>query len=284
MGKTVNVVTEPKGWVLYHWAEELAKRLPYVVINAPAGSCNIDYFIPYYLLDKRPGTLSVAFFTHCEVGDDDRSARSRERFFEVADAADCCVSQNRTYADLLMRRGARDVETITPGVDPSIFNPKLKLGWIGRTYWSGRKNEHFLSELEKVDWIELRYRSEPKHWSVAGPEEGRKLAEFYRDLDYVLVTSNAEGGPMSVVEGLACGVPVIMPEGVGLSTHFSKGILTFERNSFPQLMSLLQTLRKAKTDLADQVRDYSMDAWAEQNHRLFQRLLGGGLTQVGDGA
>ena len=132
-GKKVNVVTEPKGWVLYHWAEELEKRLPYITINAPAGSCPIDYFIPYYLLDNRPGTISVAFFTHCEEGEDERSQKSRQRFFEVSKIADFCVCQNRKYANLLGERGVKSIEVITPGVDLSIFKPKLRLGWIGRT-------------------------------------------------------------------------------------------------------------------------------------------------------
>ena len=272
-GKKVNVVTEPKGWVLYHWAEELEKRLPYLTINAPVGSCPIDYFIPYYLLKKSPGTMSVAFFTHCEEGEDETSQKSRHRFFDVSKAADYCVCQNQKYADLLAKNGIERVEVITPGVDPSIFKPKLRLGWIGRTYWSGRKNEHFLKKLEDLDWIDLRYKSNPQHWSTIGRKAGEELTEFYRDIDYVLITSNAEGGPMSVIEGLASGVPIIMPEGVGLSSHFSFGIHTFEKNNFDALVALLQRLWEEKDRLANQVRAYSMDAWAEKNDRLFTRLL-----------
>jgi len=274
-GKKVNVVTEPKGWVLYHWAEELEKRLPYVTINAPLGSCPVNYFIPYYLMEKSPGTLAIAFFTHCEEGEDERSQESRQRFFEVSKAADFCVCQNQKYAALLAQSGVEGVEVITPGVDLSIFKPKLRLGWVGRTYWSGRKNEHFLKRLEELDWIDLRYKADPQHWSVIGEQEGERLAEFYRDLDYVLITSNAEGGPMSVIEGMACGIPVIMPEGVGLSGHFEQGIVTFEKNNFDALMALLQRLWEDKKRLSDQVRDYSMETWAEKNDRLFRRLLAG---------
>lgn len=272
-GKTVNVITEPKGWILYHLAEELVKRLPYVMINGPAGRCAIEYFIPYYLYQRRPQTVAVAFFTHCEEGKDERSLELQRRFVEVARSADWCVSMNRMYAKSLRQAGVAHVEVIPPGVDLSIFTPKLLLGWLGRNYWSGRKNEEFVRRLDQFNWIEICRDPVKQHWSVIGESEGHRLASFYRRLDYVLIVSSAEGGPMTVVEGLACGVPIIMPASVGFSDHFEQGIITFEKNNFDSLVSVLRSLWCEKKKLSDQVRDYTMDVWAVRHDKMFSRLL-----------
>lgn len=269
----VNIVTESKGWVLYHWAEELQKRLPYVSINGPIGISPIDYFIPYYLFKENAKNISIAFFTHCEEGNDERSKKSRSRFFEVSRLAKICVSQNKKYAKMLEEYGAKRVEIITPGVDQSIFTPKLRLGWLGRHYWSGRKNQEFLEKLERLNWIEMVSRSDSQHWSVNGDYAGKELSAFLRSLDYVLITSNAEGGPMSLIEGLASGIPVIIPKGVGLSSHFDDGLHTFEKNNFDDLLNLLNKLWQQKKNLSNQVIDYSMENWAQKNHGLFINLL-----------
>ena len=51
--------------------------------------------------------------------------------------------------------------------------------------------------------------------------------------------------------------------------------LDFEKNNFDSLMALLERLLEEKRRFFDQVRDYSMDMWAEKNDRLFRRLLSG---------
>jgi len=42
------------------------------------------------------------------------------------------------------------------------------------------------------------------------------MQEFYRSLSVFLCTSAIEGGPVTILEALACGVPVVVPKGVGL--------------------------------------------------------------------
>ncbi len=47
-----------------------------------------------------------------------------------------------------------------------------------------------------------------------------RLYDFYQRLDYVLIPATVEGGPMSLLEGLAAGKPVIAPENVGMVSEF----------------------------------------------------------------
>lgn len=39
-----------------------------------------------------------------------------------------------------------------------------------------------------------------------------QLVHWYRELDYLIITSDTEGGPYPVMEAIAAGVPVIAPD------------------------------------------------------------------------
>ena len=272
-GFTVNILTEPRGWVLHHWAEELLRGINYITINKPEGVATIDYAIPFYFRRRFDlGNISVGYFTHIEVGDDDESRMGRGEFYRNIHRFDCCVAQNKTIEAELKRRGAKRVCLITAGAPEEYFRPKLVLGFIGRNYKNDRKNLTWFAQLEKLDWIEIHYKMDPCHWSVRGERAALGLARFYRNLDFVLVTSKSEGGPMCVLEGLSCGVPIIMPEGVGLYDHFNCGVLTYKPD-YESLLALLQRLFQEKHKLFLEGQKYNLDTWRCEHIKMFDWLI-----------
>ena len=90
-------------------------------------------------------------------------------------------------------------------------------------------------KILKLNFIELR------------TTEG-ELPNFYRELDYVIVTSKYEGGPICLIEGLACGIPIIAPQDVGMVSEFKKGIHHHKNSDFESLKKLLQKLYKKKLE------------------------------------
>src|SRR5690606_24675241 len=191
----VNIVTERGDWILNRCARELAERLPNVTVN---GTGDVTYYMPAYSWCKpaqiRPG--SIGFWTHPTEA---RLDAYHDRF--VAN-----VAMNVTVAAQLAERGAH-VTVIRPGV--SVPTRRITFGVVGRTYASKRKGEDKIAALVG-DGHSVIARGEG--WPCpAMPLVLDELPAFYRSIDYLLVTSTEEGGPMPVLDAIAQGVPVIAP-------------------------------------------------------------------------
>ncbi|WP_158287888.1 glycosyltransferase family 4 protein [Falsiroseomonas bella] len=260
----VNIVTSDRGWILETLAREIAARLPYVAFgDGPRRDAAIQYYITYSCRRRRLSPIELAFFTHLEP-----EGAAHDAFFDTARQVDHCVCQSSPYAALLQQAGVEAVSIIPPGVDPETFRPKLRVGVIGRTYHTGRKGEHLVEQLRDLEEIE---------WVFTGggwPEPGRPvpaaaLPDLYRSLDYVLVPALYEGGPMCVIEALACGTPVIAPP-VGWVPDFPH--VEYRLGDAEDLRRVLLDCLEQKRARRASVLGHSWDAWAEGHHRLFQSL------------
>ena len=160
------------------------------------------------------------------------------------------------------------VHVIRPGVDLERFTPRVKIGVVGRTYWCGRKGEALIAEVLDTPGIEW-------HFTGSGwPLPSRTLADaempaFYREMDYILVPSLYEGGPMCVVEALACGTRVIAPP-IGWVPDFPH--IEFRTGDAADLRRVLGEVVGEKLALRKSVEDVSWDNFAAAHHRLFHAL------------
>ncbi len=113
--------------------------------------------------------------------------------------------------ELVEKLCGKDSILIQPGVDHSLFKPKLRIGVVGRTYHTGRKGENLVRQVIDIPDIEWVFTGDG--WPLPGRAiDDADLPEFYRTLDYVLVPALNEGGPMCVLEALASGIQVIGPD------------------------------------------------------------------------
>src|SRR5690606_30075829 len=86
-----------------------------------------------------------------------------------------------------------------------------------------------------------------------------KMADFYNSVDYVLVPSYFEGGPMSVLEALACGRQVIASD-VGWVNEFPH--IPFENGNAQSLRGVLTSIVEERRKLVETVRSHSWENWA----------------------
>ena len=250
---------------IVEFAKELNKRLDYVTINAPLNKNHfkINYYFPYNAFKEKSKNLDIAWFTHVE----EYSESEKRIFFENAKKLNFCVCHSKKYEKILRDKGVKNVVTINPGVDLGSFKPKLILGFIGRFYsYSKRKGENLISQIKTIPFVELR--------CTEGKIPESEMPNFYRQLDYVLIASKYEGGPMCLVEGLACGVHIIAPKDVGMVSEFEKGIYHYKNSDFESLKNLLEKLYKKKLELREQVEHMTWDKFAEEHDKLFKRLIG----------
>lgn len=254
----INVVTKP-GWILERLARELAARVPGVTINAGDVERRVDpradfnYYLPAKDLRKFPTRgAAIGYFTHGDNG------------IDLIPRFAACLAMNRTMAARLEELGAGRVEIIRPGTDapprPIVF------GVIGRTYNDGRKGEELVARAVADGFRFVACGTDRparaltrRQWPCSTPYTIARREEFYAAIDYLVVTSTLEGGPMSVLEAIARGVPVIAPN-VGWCWEFPG--IRYAVGEYSALRQVLEQLTAPP----------SWEQWGEAHGRLFADL------------
>jgi glycosyltransferase involved in cell wall biosynthesis len=127
---------------------------------------------------------------------------------------------------------ARKLQLAPLGVDLDLFTPeppeaesgKITIGLVGRIYPDGHKGEHLIREIARQldpdrfslcivgshwePWLESM-RDSALEIAYHRMVETADLPRLYRRMDALLIASKREGGPVTALEALACGVPVI---------------------------------------------------------------------------
>ena len=257
----INIVTKP-GWILERLARELLERVPGVTLNAGARERQIDegadfnYYLPAKDFRKFPTDgRAIGFYTH------------GPNALELISRFDACLAMNRTMGARLEAAGAALVRVIRPGTDapprPIVF------GVIGRVYNDGRKGEELVARavadgfrFVACGWPEgSRPRALARNqWPCPTPYTVATRDAFYTAIDYLVVTSTEEGGPMPVLEALARGVPVIAPN-VGWAWEFPV-IRYGPAGEYSALRQVLEQLTAPP----------SWEQWGEAHARLFADL------------
>ncbi|WP_336269499.1 glycosyltransferase [Vreelandella arctica] len=270
--KKIHIKIADKGWILEKCASEIVKHdknITYGLHDEPHAS--LQYYINYSARKKKICPIEVGFFTHSEV-----NKNARDRFFSIAKEMDYCVCMSDMYKNELTDAGVNNVSVIPPGVDLTSFKPKVKIGVIGRTYHTGRKGENLVKKVMDIPGIEWRFTGEGWPGDPYNVAEGL-MPEFYNDLDYVLVPALYEGGPMSVIEGLACGKPIISSN-VGWVSKFPH--IEFENGSSESLRFVLQKIVYQRQQLRSSVLDISWENWAYKHIQIFDKLLSKSYSKV----
>jgi glycosyltransferase involved in cell wall biosynthesis len=257
----VQIVGPDDGWVLEGLARRLAALLPYAEFvpwePRPTPATRLVYYVNYALYDRPSGRIDVAFFTHRDES---------QGFLERARSVDCCVCMAKGYADWLRERGVADVVHIPTGFDAERYRPRLVLGVVGKLDHP-RKGRDLVERLRRLPFVEVR--------ATEGRVPEEDLPAFYQALDYVLIPATVEGGPMSLLEGLGMGKPVIAPEGVGMVPEF--GEMEFLRRYPPgdadALVRLVTACYEEKCRPRRLVQGRTWQRWAADHDALFRRLL-----------
>ena len=262
---TVNIKLADQGWILESLAHDISDLSDEVGHGLQDDNdSQIQYYFNYSCWNGRRRPIEIGYFTHIE-----EDPISRLHFFRVAENMDHCVCHAQRYADELTNYGIKNVRLIAPGIDLDHFSPKIKIGVVGRAYDTGRKGEHLVREVMDVKGIEWSFTGEGWPGQALNlPYD--KMPDFYNSMDYILVPSLYEGGPMCVVEGLACGKEIIASD-VGWVKEFPH--IPFERGDAASLRLVLEGLVAKRRNLRRAVEGHSKHAWATQHLDLFEELL-----------
>lgn len=258
---TVQIVGPTDQWVLQNLAQRLASKLPYAefVGNKPADQrpSGLMYFVNYALFHKPTHHIDVGFFTHLE---------NETYFLAQARAMDHAICMSKIYADWLRSQGVEAVTHVPTGFEFYRYRPRLVLGVVGLLQHP-RKGKRLVDYVRSLDFVEIKVTD--------GTLSENELAGFYQSLDYVLIPALVEGGPMSLLEGLGCGKPIIAPESVGMVPEFTESphIRRYPTGDELALKGLLETCFREKLGIASLVAGRTLDDWAKAHDAVFRQLF-----------
>jgi hypothetical protein len=263
----VNIKVQSDAWVLEKMALKLTE-IPEVRLSTQTNNqAKLNYFFNYFQFEE-VRTPTAAWFTHIE----ERSPEVSDIWWQTVDAVDVCVFHSEMYRRTVKEKfPSKECITISPGVDFDSFRPrKLRIGIVGRAYpETGRKGEALLQSVvadhPEIEWVVTGQNWGVKNLSVSDDE----LPSLYRGLDYVLITSAYEGGPMSALEALASGVPVISPD-IGWMPELPH--ITYEVGNLDQLNTILGGLSDPALELRRSVSGRTWDSFVEKHNILFAQF------------
>lgn len=220
----LNIVTEPApGWVLRWMSEELCKVLPNSKVTEqmdPNADANI--YINYGLLHEK-SKLDIALFTHFEY----KNVDLIQKWYDASAKADLCLAMNKNILKYLDK--SKSVVVYIPPAK-SFYKEKLILGVVGRNYsYTNRKRFDLIERLKEVNGVEIK-RAESLSFE--------EMPKFYKEIDYLLIIAENEGGPMPLVEALAYGKPVITRD-VGFAYYYP--VILYKEDD--ELVDIIRRLR-----------------------------------------
>jgi len=229
----------PNSWILNRAGKEL---------NGLEGKGT--YFINYALYDESKPRPHGAFFTHLEP-------KWKKKFDEVASKVDFAVCSNETIKQYLIDKGIKRVEVIRHGHQPEL-KKNIRCGVVGRTYPSGRKGEYLIANAVEAGFDVIAMGD---GWPCEVSGEWSDPREFYNLIDYLIIPSLIEGGPVPLIDAIAYGVPVIAPREVGHCDEFP--CIRYDKGDWDSLKEVLTKLTHPPT----------WNEWLTKHQELFRSYL-----------
>lgn len=202
------------------WREDLFFLLHPSTIAKAAMHFGLDYRTLVKAINNCAFTTSV--YDHLFSSDDEMQAR--RNYFAVIDGYTVASEKLFSIYDRQPDFPPPDA-IITDGVDVEHFSPAdkradetgtFKIGWVGNSAWGNRADivdvKGYHRWFEPM-FAELLARGLDVEKRVADPQIRRipfeEMPDFYRDLDVFVCTSAMEGTPNTVLEAMACGIPIV---------------------------------------------------------------------------
>lgn len=282
----INVVTVNSGWILQKIAERIVAAAPNDITMTISHSTRNDVTANFYVdlqncYGLKSSTIDVGFFTHLDEN-------SEKYLFENKHWLTCdhIIHMCKKYFDVFKNYYPENKMTVlTPGeVAPEFKLKKIKLGIVQRGGYPGKgvffmkkmlnheiiKNFEFVFVGKNWDDVINLYKNNGISCYVAD-EKYENYPKVYDFIDYLLIPSLWEGGPMSVIEAYAKGVPIISSD-VGFVKEFDVDYVYTPDND-NELNKILTGIYEKLINRRKKVEHLSYKSYAEKLVDIVNELV-----------
>lgn len=276
--------------ILPRHARILADGTGWTLSARPEPGNDINYYFCYIeyseLFSDWHATRTAAYFTHYE------DFTPFKRFFweQAAAQVNYRVCSSDKYALLL----PKPVVKARPPIEP-IFNIQERkpnalprIGVSGFLDRSGRKGPDLVAKLAGDMSGRAEIAATGAGWPV--PTRSHTLAQlpgWYNSLDLYLCSSTTEGIPMPPLEALACGIPVVIPRGVGIMDELVShpGIYRFKAGDYADMKAAVvraldELGRHDRQSLRAVVAEYTPANWVRDTLDGLEAVMRGDAAPV----
>lgn len=272
----VHIVTPDweSDWIIARLVAHLLKAYGWSVSKLPDESADCNIFFPYleWRHTKIKSTLTAAWFTHREENWPVKAAQ----WDDAAKHLSLRMTPAKKYLVGLAQYGL-SVQIYHP-VELDMFRIRKRkrrkrpvLGVAGFTYkQSGRKGEFLLERLREEEGKRFVLKGAGIGWPIPTIHYPWKdMPGFYQSLDVYICTALVEGGPVPPLEALACGIPIVIPEGVGAMDELPtmEGIYHYLRSDYDDLLGAIREAVEypgCPEELRAVVEPYTIKRWANE--------------------
>lgn len=223
--KRIHIVEPYHSKAMQKMTQPLIDALPaiYEVTTGetPDLTADLNYHIPWHTLTglDKGDSKHAMLYTHCNPGAEADLAYACER-------ADLIICMSFTGRNELVNRGVDPAKLwVIYASAGDMPMRKRNVGVVGYEQPNGRKRSHLLIDLawnkdivQKINFVicgggwddtvaKMKNAGASVDYFPALPDED--LPNLYNALDMLLVTGHVEGGPLTVLEALGAGIPVL---------------------------------------------------------------------------
>tara|TARA_R110000765_G_scaffold317524_3_gene409902 strand:+ start:256 stop:1113 length:858 start_codon:yes stop_codon:yes gene_type:complete len=249
----INIVTVKSGWILKKIAERICSSNEEVfqLSYSPKDNVDANYYVDIQnCFTGKTKTLDVGYFTHLH---ENSTSHVDQHYL----CADYIVHMCQRYYDVFKDFYPEErMSILYPGEIGQNFNlKKPRIGVFQRGKDEG-KGHFFMASLANYEVMkQFRFLFVGSGWEdivslfldngieveYHRGEEYSEYPSLYEKIDYLLVPSLWEGGPMSVIEASAMGIPIISSDVGWVGSDFEVDYI-YEPNNHEQLISILNNI------------------------------------------
>ena len=270
--------------ILARLAAELLTHPAFTVSVQPDPTAELNLYLPYLeFVEGFTATPTAAWFTHRDEGRDSKVSL----WNDCAQAVDLRLTSAKIYMSELEQYGKTAL--VTTPLDREKFSPikheahdKSVIGTSGFVYPGGRKGEQLFGRLA-ADYPECSFVASGQGWPVPTTHyTWEDMQDFYQDLDIYVCTSSIEGIGYGPLEAMACGIPVVIPRGVGVFDELPdlENLHRYKAGDYKSLKAALQVALSRLEEKAINVESlrsatarFSREAWVNEHLTAFESLL-----------
>jgi glycosyltransferase involved in cell wall biosynthesis len=288
----VNIVTEGS-WIKKFWSDKIIEynttEIVYSLSDEPRSDVDINFYVCYnlYLIKNKILTkppISIGYVTHIHNNDPEAHTKDLGRDFYGLKNMDYFIHQSLKSVNQFTQFGfpiEKSFHVISP-VEIDKFYPTITIGVFQNGGVEGKGLFFLLELLDKYDFKNFKFLFCGKDWGQVYLKMHQKgiryesfllnqnqyynvqQKELYERLDYLLVPSLWEGGPVAPLEALASGVPIISSN-VGFMPEFNVEYM-YEAGNLGQLIEIFKSIEKPILDRRKKVEQLT---YVEFNKKIF---------------